>query len=250
MRREATSNMWMTIVSIVWVAGSCLQSFVALPANGVAQLAIDLAGSMQHAIAVGKEKEGEERRGKRPTGKFKRATLAASQMPKTGRHKLELELGHELDWLAQCVRGDLSTVAAGAKWCRERRPYIVWHAAFAYFVGGRTGSHLSIGSKRCHKGARQRKQSKADTYVNQTRLPPPPPRLPHAHAHPLLLLLVLLLLLCSIGQSASIQIRRVWSRKCRPKAAPIFMPEPIAGALAHLHTHSLAHSVVPTLTHP
>lgn len=103
------------------MAGSCLQSFVALPANGVAQLAVDLAGSMQHATAVGKEKEGEERRGSGPTGKFKRATLAASQMPKTGRHKLELELGHELDWLAQCVRGDLSTVAAGAKWCRERR---------------------------------------------------------------------------------------------------------------------------------
>lgn len=130
---------------------------------------------MQHAIAVSREKEGGEKEGGLPTGKFKRATLVASQMPKTGRHKLELELGHELDWLAQCVRGDLSTVAAGAKWCKKRRlyVYIVWHAAFAYFVGGRTGSHLSIGSKRCHKGARQRKQSKADTYVNQTRLPPP-----------------------------------------------------------------------------
>lgn len=27
----------------------------------------------------------------------------------------------------------------------------MWHAAFAYF-GGQTGSHLSIGSKRCNKG--------------------------------------------------------------------------------------------------
>lgn len=100
------------------MAGSCLQSFVAPPANGVAQLAVDLAGSMQHATAVGREKEGEERRGRGsglPTGKFKRATLAASQMPKTGRHKLELELGHELDWLAQCVRARLVNCRSGRK---------------------------------------------------------------------------------------------------------------------------------------
>lgn len=72
------------------MAGSCLESFVAPPANGVAQLAVDLAGSMQHATAVCKEKvkrerEKGEKEGGPTTGKFKRATLVASQMPKTGR---------------------------------------------------------------------------------------------------------------------------------------------------------------------
>lgn len=240
MRREATSNIWMTIVSIVWVAGSCLESFVAPPANGVA---LGSWPCKQHATAAGKLKRGcREEGGNWLQGSSSALRSLQFKCPKQA-DKLELELGHELDWAAQCVR-DLSTVAAGAKRCRESST--LWHAAFAYF-GGRTGSHLSIGSKRCHKG-QQRKQSQADTYVNQTEfLPPALVTRPRTACTPSPARLANLWSDCVYSNQASVE-QEVQAKSCSNFHAGTNCR--YSHIVTHSLTHPFAHSVVPTLTHP
>lgn len=121
---------------------------------------------------------------------------------------------------------------------------IVWHAACVYFVGGRTGSHLSIGSKRCHKGARQRKQSKADTYVNQTRLPPPPslatrPRAPLAPSPSAAPSPLFDWAICIYSNQASAE-QEVQAKSCSNFHA---------GTNCR-RTHTPSHTLTHTLTHP